>query len=142
MGAAPWQLSEHEAWPPDAGVVDDGLDAHNAASVIGVLPLACMAHGAQGQVLGGALGRTWGECAELQQLWVQPELRGQGLGRALMQRFEAAAARRGVRRVYLTTFSFQAPSFYAALGYVEQACIKGFGGGHVKYLFLRELSRG
>ncbi|MBQ0958571.1 GNAT family N-acetyltransferase [Ideonella sp. 4Y11] len=139
MSTGWWQLSEHEDWPADAGVVDDGLDAHNAPSVVGVRPLACLARDAQRRVLGGALGRTWGECAELQQLWVLPEQRQQGLGRALMQRFEAAAVQRGVRRVYLTTFSFQAPRFYAALGYAEQARIEGFGGGHVKYLFLREL---
>jgi GNAT superfamily N-acetyltransferase len=136
-----WQMTEHEDWPAEARLVDDGLEAHNAPSLTGVRALACMAHDGQGQVLGGALGRTWGECAELQQLWVQPERRGQGLGEALMGRFEAAAAKRGVQRVYLTTFSFQAPAFYARLGYVEQARIEGFGGGHVKYLFLRELSR-
>lgn len=138
---ADWTLDTTEDWPADARIVDEGLDAHNAPSVVGVRPLACLAHGGDGTVLGGALGRTWGECAELQQLWVQPERRGQGLGEALMRRFEAAAAERGVQRVYLTTFSFQAPAFYARLGYVEQARIEGFGGGHAKYLFLRELSR-
>jgi GNAT superfamily N-acetyltransferase len=138
---ASWQLSEHEAWPDEARIVDDGLDAHNAPAVADVRPLACLARGDDGQVLGGALGRTWGGCAELQEMWVQPELRGQGLGTLLVRRFEAAAAARGVQRVYLTTFSFQAPVFYARLGYAEQARIEGFGGGHVKYLFLRELSR-
>lgn len=137
--APDWHLSEHEAWPDEARIVDDGLEAHNAPSLTDVRPLACLARDGVGTVLGGALGRSWGECAELQELWVHPARRGQGLGTALVRRFEAAALLRGVRRVYLTTFSFQAPRFYAALGYVQQARIDGFGGGHAKFLFLREL---
>lgn len=136
-----WRLSCHDQWPDDAQVVDAGLDAFNADSALrDVRPIACLAHDGSGQVLGGALGRTWGGCAELQQLWVAAEHRGRGLGRALLHHFEQAVQQRGVERVYLSTFSFQAPGFYARLGYVEALRIDGFGRGNSKFHFVRELA--
>jgi ribosomal protein S18 acetylase RimI-like enzyme len=113
-------LSRHAAWPADAAqAVGAGLDAFNdaAAPLYEVAPLACVARDAAGTVVGAALGRRWGRCAELQQLWIDPARRGGGLGRALMAGFEDEAARRGCDRVFLDTFDFQAPAFYRALGY-------------------------
>ena len=70
------ELTVHDE--PDAAdsrVVDQGLDDHNNASapLHEVRPLACFVRDAAGAVIGGAVGRTWGACAELQQLWVQGE---------------------------------------------------------------------
>jgi GNAT superfamily N-acetyltransferase len=125
----------------DARVVDQGLDDHNNASapLHEVRPLACFVRDAAGAVIGGALGRTWGACAELQQLWVQGELRRQGLGARLVRAFEQRAAQRGCVRVYLTTFSFQAPRLYASLGYQMHHTIEGFGPGITKHLMMHEL---
>ena len=33
-----------------------------------------------GRVVAGISGWTWGDCCELQSLWVEPSLRGRGLG--------------------------------------------------------------
>ena len=66
-------ISVHDALPePETTLVGDGLDASNAAAapLQQVMPLACCARRASGAVVGGAVGRTWGECCELQQLWV------------------------------------------------------------------------
>jgi hypothetical protein len=38
-----------------------------------------IAQNPDGTVVGGAIGRTWGECCELQQLWVSAELRSTGI---------------------------------------------------------------
>lgn len=134
------RFSEHAEWPPEAAQVDAGLDAFNAqTALVDVRPLACLARADDGHVLGGALGRTWGACAELQQLWVQQDRRRAGLGRALLQRFERAAAQRGVRQVYLHTFSFQAPAFYARQGYREALRLSGYTGGAELFTFIREL---
>ena len=140
-----WTLSLHDDVPADAAhVVDDGLDAANAAAapLHEVQALASFAHDAAGQVIGGAIGRTWGQCCELQQLWVDPPLRKQGLGAALVRAFEARAAERGCRVFYLETFSFQAPRLYAALGYEVLAAIEGFGPGLVKYLMAKGTAAG
>ena len=137
-----WQLTVHDQ--PDgeaAAVVDAGLgDANDAAAPLHeVQPLACFLRTAQGAVIGGAVGRRWGACAELQQLWVRPDLRRRGLGAQLVRAFEARAASHGCTTVYLETFSFQAPRLYASLGYEMRHTIEGFGHGIAKHLMVHPL---
>lgn len=118
-----------------------GLEIFNrgAAALDDVRPLSCVARDGE-TVVAGAIGRSWGLCCELQQLWVDPPRRRDGLGRELLEAFEAAARERGCRTLYLETFSFQAPDFYQACGYREHARIEGFAPGVVKYLMIRDLS--
>ncbi len=122
--------------------IDEGLDAYNLAHapLHQVQPLVCVAQDAAGELLGGAVARSWGECCELQQLWVAEAWRRQGLGRLLVQAVEAEARLRGCRRVYLETFSFQAPALYLTLGYAVTHDLPGFGEGIHKLLMLRELT--
>ncbi len=132
----------HDDVPADAGrSVDDGIGAFNAAAapLAEVQPLSCFARGPDGEVVGGAVGRIWGGCCELQQLWVSEARRRQGIGAALLARFESRAAQRGCRTVYLDTFSFQAPAFYRGLGFAVAAQIRGFPDGIVKYLMVKPL---
>jgi GNAT superfamily N-acetyltransferase len=122
-----------------ARLIDTGLGEANdaAAALHEVRPLACHARDAAGQIVGGAVGRTWGACCELQQLWVTPERRRGGIGAALVRRFEALAAQRGCTVFYLETFSFQAPALYRRLGYEVAATIAGFAPGVEKHLMVR-----
>lgn len=115
-------LTEHdgEDIPREAAQrIDQGLGEANdaAAPLHEVRPLACFARDASGAVVGGAIGRRWGRCCELQQLWVDPAWRRRGLGMQLVARFEARARTHGCRSFYLETFTFQAPKLYRALGY-------------------------
>ncbi|MGM9485921.1 GNAT family N-acetyltransferase [Ideonella sp. YS5] len=135
-------FSLHDELPrEEAEAVDKGLGQANdaAAPLHEVRPLACFARSPDGTVLGGAVGRTWGLCCELQQLWVVPEHRRQGLGAELIRRFEAAARARGCRTAYLETFSFQAPSLYRSLGYEVRLALHGFPAGNVKYTMVHAL---
>ena len=135
-------ISMHDDLPADAAaVVDAGLDAANAAAAAlhEVRPLSCFARGPSGDVIGGAVGRTWGECCELQQLWVEPAQRRRGLATRLVRAFEARAQARGCRVFYLETFSFQAPALYRSLGYTTRHRIEGFAPGVAKFLMLREI---
>ena len=121
----------------DLLAVDAGLEHHNcsvAPSLAEVRQLAAFASAASGQVVGGAVGRTWGKCCELLQLWVAPELRSQGVGSHLLQGFEARARARGCSIFYLTTLSCQAPEFYRRHGYIALAQITGYPNNIVKYL--------
>lgn len=68
-------------------------------------------------------------------LWVSPELRGSGHGRALMEKIEAEALQYNCHSSYLSTFSFQAPEFYKKLGYEVFGALADFPGHHNR-LFL------
>ena len=127
--------------PLEAGIVDAGLDAfnHDNAPLQDVAHVTCVARDDAGETIGGALGRTWGECAELMQLWVAPAWRRQGVGTGLVRRFEEHAKARGCRTCYLTTFSFQAPWLYRALGYEVAFEVRGFPQGIVRYEMVRDL---
>lgn len=134
------RITAHDEIPAvDADVVDRGLGAHNvgAAPLHEVRVLATFARDARGRVVGGALGRTWGECAEIQQLWVDPAQRERGVGTRLVRAFEAAALSRGCRAFYLETFDFQAPRFYEKLGYRIAFALDVYPKGVVRYTMLR-----
>ena len=139
-----WTLHDDAAGADRAAarLIDTGLGEANdaAAPLHEVRALACYARDDAGDVIGGAVGRTWGACCELQQLWVTPARRRAGLGAALVRRFEALAAVRGCDTFYLETFSFQAPSLYRRLGYEMAATIAGFAPGIEKHLMLKRLA--
>lgn len=134
------QYTVHDDLPAqEARLVDDGLGAANdqAAPLHEVRPLSCFARLPSGQVIGGAVGRTWGPCCELQQLWVDPESRHGGVGTRLVKDFEARAQARGCRTFYLETFNFQAPAFYGKLGYEVRYEHAVYPHGIVKYTMVR-----
>ena len=70
-------------------------------------------------------------------LWLRDELRGQGHGRALLEAAETEATRRGCGGVFLDSYSFQAPGFYARLGYETFAVLEDFPRAHRRH-FLRK----
>jgi len=119
--------------------IDQGLEDHNlsVAPLQDVSPLSVIARDAHGQVLGGAVGRTWGGCCELLQLWVSKDQRSRGLGTRLLQQFENAARTRRCTVFYLTTLSYQAPDFYKRRGYSTAAEIAGYPDDIRKLLMLR-----
>lgn len=140
MGA-PRFLTSAERPADIADAVDGGLHAHNLshAPLGHVQSLVCAALDDEHRTLGGVIGRTWGECAEVEQVWVQEGHRRSGLGQTLMQHFEQEALRRGVRRIYLSTFSFQARGFYEKLGYQVVWEVPGFTPEISKFMMQREL---
>lgn len=70
-------------------------------------------------VAGGAFQRLDAETAELKRIWTAQGQRRRGLGRFVLEQLEAEIARRGYRRIYLTTGPRQpeAVALYAAAGY-------------------------
>ncbi len=133
-------VHDHDALP-EAALVEAGLDATNAAidALRNVRPLLVFAREPADTVIGGAVGRTWGACCELRQLWVASSHRGTGIGSRLVRAVERRAIERGCRLLYLETFSFQAKPFYEKLGYKVALEIRGFDDGIVKYMMTRDL---
>lgn len=129
--------------PPQAAidVVDAGLGQYNVerGPMRDAGRVFAFARDESGAVRGGAVGRRLGRYAELQQLWVDEALRGQGVGAELLAAFEAAAATHGVDTMLLDTFSFQAPAFYARHGYEVVLELPGFPQAQVKYTMRKRL---
>ncbi|GAA4828787.1 GNAT family N-acetyltransferase [Saccharopolyspora rosea] len=74
------------------------------------------------RVLGcGALRTESGGIGEIRRMWIAPELRGRGAGRALLAELEERARQLGCRRVRLDTAAelHEARSLYESSGYVE-----------------------
>jgi ribosomal protein S18 acetylase RimI-like enzyme len=138
-------ISVHDELPPhESAWVDDGIGQSNdaAAPLHEVVPLACFARSDNDQqLIGGAIGRRWGACCELQQLWVDPAQRNQGIATQLMAAFEAHAQGHGCTHFYLETFSFQAPALYRSLGYTVAHELTVFPHGIVKYLMVKHTTR-
>jgi GNAT superfamily N-acetyltransferase len=83
----------------------------------------------EGEVVAGISGWTWGDCCELQSLWVQPSLRGRGLGSKLIAAAETEAAARGCVQTVHFTYEFQTGMLYERHGYKLLARVKDFPSG-------------
>ncbi len=137
----PYSITSHDGVPEqEAQVVDAGLAEANdlAAPLHEVRLLSCFAKDAHGRVIGGAVGRRWRNCCELEQLWVKQDSRRSGLGSALVLAFDAKAKERGCTNFYLETFNFQAPGFYASLGYTVSHEHKVYPHGISRLLMVKQ----
>lgn len=90
-------------------------------------------------LVAGLSGWSWGDRAGIEMTWVREDSRGGGWGARLLAAAEAEARRRGCRTILVSSFTFQAPAFYARHGYAETARVPGFPGGHEDVYFLKRL---
>ena len=65
-------------------------------------------------VVAGISGWTWGDCCELQSLWVEPSLRGRGLATRLYRRRRNRSGKRGCAQTVHFTYDFQARALLIA----------------------------
>ena len=92
-----------------------------------------------GQIVAGIVASSTYDTVEVEYLFVQEDLRGQGIGSSLLRQVEEAAKRDGKSRVLLNTYSFQAPGFYQKMGYRLLFAIEPCLGEYGQYFFLKEL---
>ena len=102
--------------------------------------LCIAARGPGGELRGGLYGWTWGGAGYVDLLWVREDQREAGLGRQLLATAEQEIRRRGCGQVALSTHSFQAPGFYARLGYRECGRIPAYPRGHDQIQLVKQLS--
>lgn len=124
--------------------LSDELGDFNAAAMPGpaAVELTMQCRDDAGVLLGGVSGWTWQEAAGIGLTWVRDGQRGTGLGSRLLQQFEDAASERGARRVFVTSFTFQAPVFYERHGYREIFRWDGVPiEGHADVHFRKEIGR-
>jgi|SRR5437667_4585050 len=92
-----------------------------------------------GELVGGLVGETLWNTLYIGVLWVHAQERGSGYGTALMERAEQVARERGCDIVFLNTMTFQAPGFYAKLGYTVFGELADVPRGHRRLWFCKRL---
>jgi len=122
-------------------VVDEGLAEFNEqqAGYVDARPLVVSIRDRDGATIGGLVGRTTLGLFFADLIYVPAELRGQGIGSQIMQMAEEAAVRRGCSAVVLFTIVFQAPDFYARLGYHELGRVECAPPGHTRVVMTKQL---
>lgn len=76
-------------------------------------------------LVAGLSGWTWGTCAGIAMVWVREDSRRSGVGRRLLAAAEQVARDRACLRLTVSSFTFQAPTFYERQGFVEFARTEG-----------------
>jgi GNAT superfamily N-acetyltransferase len=89
------------------------------------------------EIVAGLSGWTWAKACEIRTLWVHPSVRGQGIGRALLESAEQEARARGCTVVLLSSYTFQAPRFYEICGYELAWELNEFPPGHRNCYFVK-----
>ncbi len=139
--AGPDLVVTSDPTPAEVQYLEDRLyEFNSAATGIGEGAwLAFFVRDEADRIVAGICGNTWGGCAEIRQFWVEESRRGQGLGTRLLAAAEEEARRRGCRQIFLMTFSFQAPAFYARRGFEVVAVVNDHPRGHRNLLLLKNL---
>lgn len=90
----------------------------------------------------GALRILDGATAEVKRMYVEPESRGRGLGRAVLDRLEAFAQARGIKRLVLETGVHQTAAIrlYTAAGFTEVACWGEYASAATSVCYEKRLS--
>jgi ribosomal protein S18 acetylase RimI-like enzyme len=101
--------------------------------------LAIFVRNEQQDIVAGLTAYTWAGMCEVQFLWVHPTIRHQGYGEHLLQAAEQEAQQRGCSIMILSTYSFQAPSFYQKHGYEIVGRIEHCPPNHTNYYFKKSL---
>jgi len=96
----------------------------------------------KGRMIGVAAGYSWAGTSELKQMWIDERYRGRGYWRELLNAFVTEAASRGVRRIWVASYDFQAPGMYEKAGFERVAEFAGWPEGHSNIVLCKTLIAG
>jgi ribosomal protein S18 acetylase RimI-like enzyme len=131
----------HDLSPDDIDAIEDHLYEHNshATGRHDGQGLGFVIRDEAGQMIGVAAGYTWAGTSELKQMWVDEAYRGRGYARALLNTFITGACSRGVRRIWVASYDFQAPEMYERAGFKRMAEFEGWPEGHSNVILCKTL---
>ena len=100
----------------EAEIIRRKLQQHNSRFLTDFAEW-CFCMEEHGQILAGIYAVRELDCVTIEYLYVEEKHRGRGYGSQLLERIEQQARAAGAKRIFLNTFSFQAPAFYEKHGY-------------------------
>jgi GNAT superfamily N-acetyltransferase len=104
----------------DLEVLLNGLKAYNieqTPAAIASNNINIFVKDENNKIVGGLKSYSYLQTLHVDYLYLDKELRNLGYGKRLLELAEAEAKKYHCKLIYLSTFSFQAPSFYQKLGY-------------------------
>ena len=105
-----------------------------AADVPEEQEVAVLVRSPDGALIAGVSGVIAGGCLDLQALWVDEPLRGQGLARSLLEAAEVEARARGCALMSLLAYDVTTGRLFERLGYRPVGAIdNGFAGTAVRW---------
>ncbi|MEP6564048.1 MAG: GNAT family N-acetyltransferase [Mesorhizobium sp.] len=131
----------HDLSPDEIDAIEDALYDHGrqATGSHDAKGLGFVVHDEAGGIVGVAAGYSWAGTSELKQMWIDKAHRGQGHAGRLLDAFIAEAASRGVKRIWVASYDFQAPGFYEKAGFRRMAEFAGWPEGHVNVVLCKTL---
>jgi GNAT superfamily N-acetyltransferase len=103
------------------------------------VPLGIFLEDENKKKLAGLTGETFGNWLCIHYLFIEDCLRGQGIGRKMIEAAECEAKKRGCKYVFVDTFSFQAPGFYRKLGYKEVFTLEDYPYTGKRHYYTKEI---
>jgi ribosomal protein S18 acetylase RimI-like enzyme len=133
--------ARHDLTPDEVDAIEDRLYEHNrhATRRHDGQGLGFVIRDDGGRTIGAAAGYTWAGISELKQIWVDKAYRRRGYARALLDAFVEEARGRGVCRIWVASYDFQAPGMYEKAGFKRMAEFEGWPEGHVNVVLCKLL---
>lgn len=131
----------HNLSPKEIDDIEDRLYKHNsyATGRNDARGLGFIIRNDLGEMIAVVAGYSWSGSSELKQLWVDATYRGHGYARELLNAFIAEARLRGVRRIWVASYDFQAPQIYEKFGFERMAAFGDWPEGHTNVILCKTL---
>ena len=135
---------QHDLSPVEIDAIEERIYNHNRRAIgrNDGRRVAFVIRDEAGRMIGVAAGYTWAGVSELKQMWIDEAFRGRGYARELLNAFVAEAASRGVRRIWVASYDFQAPGMYEKAGFRRVAEFAGWPEGHSNVVLCKTLIAG
>jgi ribosomal protein S18 acetylase RimI-like enzyme len=132
----------HDLSPIEIDVIEDNLYDFNrqATGHHDGRRLGFVIRDEVGRTIAVAAGYSWAGTSELKQMWVDEAYRGRGYARELLNAFIAEAVSRGVRRIWVASYDFQAPAMYEKAGFARMAEFEGWPEGYTNIILCKTLA--
>jgi N-acetylglutamate synthase-like GNAT family acetyltransferase len=128
---------DHNPSPENDKVIRDGIVDFNHSIINEKATHFSVFAKDKEKIIGGALIWEHTDALYIDVLWADEQYRGKGVGTEIMLLIEEQANKKGIKKLFVETFSFQAQDFYQKQGYTVIGTIPQYMLGYDK-VFLKK----